>query len=270
MVDVCFGDSERGLLKCALNKKDVFVGYSDLSMGKISAGDLEEARKQWIDVFFSGLSKQERAKIAQEEKKQFLNILKRAEKGEPVRIWVAGSPDSMCGFYHLVYQLQETAKKIFVVEMPEDMGFREPGHDRSWGEADPCEIVSSLHLQRELTEKERDEIALKWVKLAEQSAELRLRINGEIKSVPPDYLDDEIFSYAPKGKFSLNKLVGEMLGRSGHIVHDGFIACRIRKMIDRGKFQLAEGTVDPGKQGDNIFLIKNTEAAQARSESDRT
>lgn len=233
MIDICFGDSECGMLRFAL-KKDVLRGNILLDLGNIPLADFESARKKWMYSFFR-CSKWKIAKSFREEKKSIQKILTRAKKGEEVRLWVASSPNSRCGYYRIIYLLQGICQKVFVVEMPENLGFRHNGEDKSWGEASPYEARDCLELQRELSIEERNDISAKWEKLAHENSELRINVNGEIESVPIDYLDDEILSYLPEKEIRFGDAIGFMLGRSMHSLSDGFIEDRIRVLIDSRK-----------------------------------
>lgn len=241
MLNVCFGDSECGMLKDALDGEKVTYSHRALELGQIYPEYFEESRREWIDSFFAVCSKCKRAKIWKDDCKRFERILDDAKKDKELRIWHASSPHARCGLYHLVYSLQGTDCRIFVVEMPSDVGYREPHCDRSWGEASPTEARYCLKLERELTADERNELSLTWERLAEENSELRLNVDGKVTSLPIWYLDEEILSYAPKDKnFSLGRLVGETLGNCVHAVSDGFIAERIESMIDGGELTVVE------------------------------
>lgn len=237
MLNVCFGDSEAGMLKCALRGETVTYSHRLLDLGGIDAQHFAEGRRKWIDSFFSMCSKRTRSKIWKEDRKRFDQIIETATREKELRIWFASSPHSRCGLYYLVYSLQHIDCQIYVVEMPTNIGYREEGFDKSWAEATPEEARNCLKLERLLSIEERNDISRKWAKLAEENAELRLNVNGEVTSLPIDYLDEEIMSYAPKDKeFKLGNLVGTTLGKCVHAVSDAFISDRIEAMIESGLF----------------------------------
>lgn len=240
MLDICFGESECGMLKYALRKSNSGVTYSfrGLELGKIDNDNFIDARKQWIDTFFAICSPKERAKILKDDIERFDEIIQTAKKGEVLRIWYASSPCSKSGYYHLIYNLQGIDCPILVVEMPATFAsYRSADEsvDHSWGEVEPEMMEKGVFLQRELLKEERDAISLKWEKLVQENSNLRLNVNGELTSVSEDYLDKEIMSYAPDGEFKMAKLVGLMLGRSHHGVNDSFVADRIEALIDKNE-----------------------------------
>ena len=124
--------------------------------------------------------------------------------------------------------------------MPDDTGYLQNGMDRCWGEADPFMIDECVPLQRALSTEERKHFAACWETLVAENAELRVNENGTIKSVPIDYLDDEIYSFAPEGEVKLLKVAGEMIGRSKHIITDSFVYDRIDAMIENGRFEVVK------------------------------
>lgn len=245
MLDVCFGESECGMLKYALRKNNEGVTYSyrGLELGYIDSEHFIESRKKWIDLFFSVCSIKERAKILKEDISRFESIVQAAKNGEILRIWCATTPCSKSGYYHLIYNLQGIDCPIFVVDMPSSFSsFRsgDDSYDHSWGEVEPVLMEKGVVLQRELLKEERDAIALKWDKLARENSNLRLNVNGELTSVPEDYLDKEIMSYAPNGEFKMVKLIGSMLGNSRHGINDSFIAVRIEELILKNQLKVVK------------------------------
>lgn len=238
MLDICFGASECGMLKYALRKSHNGVTYSfcGLEFGKIDEENFIESRKKWIDFAFAICSPKERKKILKEEVARFNEIIETAKKGEILRVWCATTPCAKSGFYHLIYNLQGIDCPILVVEMPASFSIYRSGDenvDHSWGEVEPEMMEKAVLLQRELSKAERDTIASKWAKLVEENADLRLNVDGELTSVPIDYMDKEIMDVAPLEEFKMVKLVGFILAHSRHGVSDSFIAERIETLIEK-------------------------------------
>lgn len=238
MLDVCFGASECGMLKYALRKSNYGVTYSfcGLEFGKIDEGNFIESRKKRIDFAFAICSPKERKKILKEEVSRFNEIIETAKKGEILRIWCATTPCAKSGFYHLIYNLQGIECPILVVEMPASFSSYRSGDenvDHSWGEVEPKMMEKGVLFQRELLREERDIIASKWAKLVEENADLRLNIDGELTSVPIDYMDKEIMDAAPLEEFKMVTLIGFILAHSRHGVSDSFIAERIEVLIEK-------------------------------------
>ena len=238
MLDVCFGASECGMLKYALRKSNYGVTYSfcGLEFGKISNENFIESRKKWIDFAFAICSPKERVKILKEDIARFDEIIATAKKGETLRIWCATTPCAKSGFYHLIYNLQGIDCPILVVDLPADFSSYRSGDesvDHSWGEVEPEMMEKGIFLQRELLREERDTIASKWAKLVEENADLRLNVDGELTSVPIDYMDKEIMDAAPLEEFKMVTLIGFILAHSRHGVSDSFIAERIEALIEK-------------------------------------
>lgn len=240
MLDICFGASECGMLKYALRKSHNGVTYSfcGLEFGKIDEENFIESRKKWIDFAFAICSPKERKKILKEEVARFNEIIETAKKGEILRVWCATTPCAKSGFYHLIYNLQGIECPILVVEMPASFSsYRSSDEnvDHSWGEVEPKMMEKGVLLQRELLREERDIIASKWAKLVEENADLRLNIDGELTSVPIDYMDKEIMDAAPLEEFKMVTLIGFILAHCRHGVSDSFIAERIEALIEKNE-----------------------------------
>lgn len=253
MLNVCFGDSECGLLKDALTGESISFSYRLLELGKIKTSDFENSRREWINVFFRICSKSERTKLWKKENERFKKIIDTTIKEKEVRIWYASNPSSLCGFYHLVHSLQNIDCKIFVIEKPYDIGDITDIYKQSWADAYPNVVSSCLELEKELTATERNEIYEAWEKLAEENAELRLIIDGKITSVPVNYLDEEIMSFAPKNKeFTVGRLIGNTLGRGAHYVCDAFVSSRIENLINEGRLEV----VGERQKNDYLTVLK--------------
>ncbi len=259
MIDICFGDSQYGILRVALKKKDVLCGYDMLDLGRLAAPDLQSAREQWAKEHFSSCSAWDRFCFISREKKRMRQILSFAKKGEIPRIWVASEPRSRCGLYQLVYTLQDIAEKIFVVDFPDDTGYCQGGKDRSWGEASFALATENVSLQRELTSDEKMHFSKCWERLVAENSELRVNENGEIKSVPIDYLDKEILLFSPEGVISFIGATGEILGRTKHIISDSFVIGRIEAMIETGKYEVIK-KAGPGEDYYKKTLLKKVKA----------
>ena len=258
MMDICFGDSECGMLRFVLGKRDVLRGWSTLDLGRLAAPDFLSARKQWCEDFFV-CSKWKRLRFFREEKRRAERILARAKRGDIPRIWVASQPSSRCGFYQMVHALQAVADTILVVELPDDTGYQPGGADRSWCELDFPEVADCLNLQRELTVEERSQIADTWERLTAENAELRVNEDGRIVSVPVDYLDEEIYARSPEGEFPPIRAVGDMIGRSKHMISDSFVSDRLEAMIAAGRYEVVR-QAPPGADPLRESVIRKVEA----------
>ena len=235
MLNVCFAESECGLLKVALRSNEVTYSHRDLDRGCIAPGDFEKARRKVIDEDFDFLSKKEKSQIWEKDCKRFAHILHTARKDKELRVWIANNPRSKCGLYFIVYSLKDIDCTIFVVDMPDSAGYRDLSFDRSWGEADCDDVGYALQFEKELSSEEKQIYIETWKKLAEENAELRLNINGEVASVSIDYLDEEILSHVPRNESDkIGNVLGYMLGNSAHCVMASFVIWRIEAMIDSG------------------------------------
>lgn len=245
MLNVCFDECAFGAMRFGLREESTYSYYA-LCYGPIQPDIFDETRKLRVDRIYRSCSKRERNKIVKEEKKRFDYILDTAKKQKELRIWIANNAGDKCGIYHIVHALQGFDCKVFVVEMPSNIGFREPEWEKAWGEAEPEDFIACLHLARELSEAERENMAQKWEKLVAENSTLRVMIDGEVASVPTDYLDNEILSFAPTDKeFKAGYLVGIALGHMAHFITCGYAEWRVEKLVEQGKLTVVYSDSDP-------------------------
>ena len=245
MLNVCFEEGVFYLIRDGLSEKSV-CSYVDLCYGRISPEDFDEVRKQRINRVYAECSQKECDEMIFDEKARFECIIKCAVKDKELRLWYANNSADKCGLYHLVHALKDVDCKIFVVKMPDCIGSRSPVGEKSWGEADLDHFAACLPLAKELSAKERDTMADKWERLAALNSELRITIAGEVISVPVDYLDNVILSYAPDDSdFCAGYLVGQAFRYEAHCFNWDFVECRIEYMIKNGKLAVVERKDDP-------------------------
>ncbi len=258
MLNVCFDGGEYGLIRIAMAGEKTNYSYTDMDCGKISHDDFNEARKGWIDRIYSFCTEREKSKTLKDEHTRFNEIIKVAKRDGELRVWRAKNPATMCGFLHLMYSLQNIDCKVFVVDMPDCLGDREAHWDKSWSEIEPDDVRICLNLQREISRIERDKYVQIWEQLSSENAELRVIIDGVLTSVPIDYLDDEILSYAPRDvDFKLGTLIGISLGNCSHYLSWGFIESRIEAMIDKGIIEVIERNDDPKYNGTTVIRVQS-------------
>ena len=86
----------------------------------------------------------------------------------------------------------------------------------------------------------------KWDKLVDENAVLRIIKNGEVISVPDDYLDEEILSLAPTDDhFPAAYLEGMALGYLAHYITCSYADWRIEELIKQGKLIVVERKKNP-------------------------
>lgn len=238
MLNVCFGDTEQGMLKMALGRERVLCGRLRLGEGTISLEPYDEERRlAWSCRVYPGSTKWRRAneRYLQRESARIQTIVEAARAGQDIRVWCASNPGSVCGLCHLMHALRGIEHRVFIVELPDGAGYRKPPQDKSWAEVDDREARACLPLERALTPEERESLADTWVRLVEEDAALRLLVDGRITSVGEDYLDAEILSHVPMDtEISFHRVLAAEIVASQHIVSDSFIISRIEHLIEKG------------------------------------
>ncbi len=249
MLEICFGDSERGMIRHAINKSEdeVLNLFHLLDLGHLGFDDLKKVRFEWAKSFFK------RSKLAIRfmnfvQFSQVKKVISRVADGEPIRIWTADNATSMCGFYCLVYLLQSVGGQVYRMHLPKvclSDFWTHGDRDTSWGMISfgyqPIDFDAECVL---LNADERKEIADKWTALVKENGTLRVREGNEIVTVPEDYLDKTIEQYEPKGIFTIKGYAGNFIGHAKYFVCDSFIMDRILLMVKQGKYVVVEKSKD--------------------------
>ena len=242
MLNICFNGSEHTLLRLGIPNEESTYSYENLDRGHIHPKNFDAAREELIYKSFAEFSEIEKRQMIQEARERHNNIIKAAKSNRALRIWCASNPASQCGLFYTIHSLKGIDCRIFIVNMPSDIGCRPADHDRSWSETSPYDIEACICLQREISAPERQIYEQIWEMLANENADLRINIKGRITSVAIDYFDDEILSYAPIGKnFRLGNLSGYAL-QCSHYLSPCFVEDRIEAMIAQGRITLVKRT----------------------------
>ena len=245
MLNVCFDECAFGAMRFGLQEETTY-GYYGLCYGPIRPEILHEIREKRINTIYGLCSEEERAEILAEEKNRFADIINAAQFDKELRIWYANNAADKCGLYHLAHALQGIDCELFVVEMPSTIGFRTSTLEKAWGEAEPDDFDDCLPLSRKVDIAERELWAKKWDKLVNENSILRIIKDGEVTSVPADYLDEEILSFAPvDDNFPAGYLQGITLGRLAHYITCGYVNWRIEELIKQGKLIVIERNKNP-------------------------
>ncbi len=129
--------------------------------------------------------------------------------------------------------------KIRLVKMPD----WQPEQDgkfvvihTSWGEVSPEQWHQYTALQREAPGALLVGCAMQWQDLKKENAPLRASVNGRLMGVPEDFYDSFIFREIARKtvQFSEPEVIGRVLGRFQLGIPDGWVACRIEKMVQSG------------------------------------
>ena len=257
MLNVCFSGGERTLLRLALPNEEVTYGYEDLDWGRIHPNDFDVSREEVIDKSFAFCSESEKKQMIEEARERHRSIITAAKKHQDLRIWCSSNSASLCGLLYVVYSLKGIDCRIFIVDMPNDIGCLPLEYDRSWAEAEPCDVEPCLSLQREITEPERQVYEQAWERYIRENAELRINLNGRLTSVDVHYFDDEILSYAPIGEdFLLGNLVGMSL-QIPRYLNPSFVEDRIEAMITQGRIAVVERNADPEYNNLTVLRIES-------------
>lgn len=279
MLEVVFGDSEKGSMKVAKNyneknmiggafsyigkkptkaelrkhvegqavggnSKDVVnIGFS-LDVGDIS-GAIDGDERQ--NVFYKmwgrfDFDDKEQEQFFQNQRKDIEKLLSAAKDGTSIRIWKSNAPYSTCGFYFVCNILRNIDCKISVVSLPEFKLITDNNivEYSHWGEVNAGKFYQFLSLEKQLSQIEKQIIGDYWYELVKENAPLRAIINGKLISVEESFYDFIITKNLPDDDFLMARFIGKLLGEYSLGISDSWYALRIDRMIEENKLSVVE------------------------------
>ena len=245
---------------------DVYCFDLGLSIGAISEDCIGSQRREVLAELFSFDAPQEAACHADEKiqqaQKTLSTVMERYQSGEPLRIWYSHNPDELCGMYWLLTQLRplKSTTPLYLVRLP----VWEYGKDNTvisrngWGEIAPGEWGRYQTLQEEARPVFFSACAMKWRKLQEENAPLRVMLNGQLQSVSEDIYDSFILREiaAQPETFKMPVVIGNVLGKYQLGIGDIWVAIRMEKMIHDGLLEIVRDAAE-GELRYHRILRKN-------------
>ena len=252
MIDVLFGDSAAGGLKCSDIYKDpendaACLGFM-ADIGDISGSMFSEFRanlmckmlyqEQWgADPDMEDSLNQLGAHYTSEAARVKRAVL----RGEPVRVWVSSAPYSTCGMLWLSGLLAKHKSEVYAVELERFNKENATQTDNtfvirnSWGECEPKDFVNALSAARRVSQIELAANAMEWHRLKKENSPLRAVIADRVVSVPASFYDFLIWKYLGNKPVNEAILIGKILGENQLGVGDWWYAHRIEHYIKKGK-----------------------------------
>jgi hypothetical protein len=265
MVHILFGDSPAGALKVILKEMGIYqeekvIAFWDMfSVGPVwelhdKSG--EESRFDWMKSVMNDEYEdfQDYKQGFQQTVHQILSIPEEL----PITIWVAENSHEQTGLRYVLHLLKNKMNDIQVINTTKSFveNFTRP--DLTYtvlktGEISPEKlqvIYKKSKSNSPLSQHEREKLEQEWLTLARHQETLRIWRNGRIKSVDVDYYDQYIVNMAKKLQreresrdfMKSARLIGEVLGHLDQYVGDEFLEYRLRKLIEKGVFEV-EGSL---------------------------
>ncbi|MGG4012495.1 DUF1835 domain-containing protein [Bacillus smithii] len=265
MVHILFGDSPAGSLKVVLkdlgvHKEENVISFEDIfSIGPIRHLHEESGKKtrfDWIKNHFNHTYGE-----FFEYKQKFqrtIHQIKSIPEGKSIAIWVAENSHEQTGLRYVLHLLKEKNNAIKVINTTKTYAEHFNRLDTEYvvlhtGEIPPekLQVIYGQSKQKApLSQLERERFEQEWLSLAENDEALRIWQKGRILSVPEDYYDQYMINSAKKlhSKQKANdfmksaRLIGEVLGHLEQYVGDEFLEYRLRRLIEKGVFEM-EGSL---------------------------
>lgn len=168
-------------------------------------------------------------------------LFRRAEEGEPLRVWYSDCPEEYSGLCWLMNELaQKHHGDIFLIKQPSweleefsDAIVRRNG----WGEVEPGQWGRYLPLTQKAPDLLPAALGREWRE--SKGYPLRAVINGRLCGVNEDFYDWLILrelSNLPE-EFSQAVLIGQILGKYQLGLSDSWLALRMEEMISQGTLE---------------------------------
>ncbi len=219
-----------------------------LSVGEIDEEGIGAKREAALKTLMS-IYPQIGREAAQEQlkaaRKSLSTLLRRAKKGEPIRVWSSRNADEACGLFWLMEQLAPVGFEnldITLVTLP-DFAER-PDHTvvryQGWGEAEPYELGQMARLGVKLPENCMWAMANSWRQLRSENAPLRAVLGGRLVSMPETLYDSFILRELQRQprEFVEAQVVGSVLGKYQLGIGDGWVALRIEQFLADGLLEI--------------------------------
>lgn len=260
-IHIVFGASTAGTLKMALRKMKVNQVEKVLSFWEMfSIGPVwmlhkkigQEARLDWMKQIYH-----DEQEDFQHAFHKSMNQMSAIPEDVPIIIWVAENAHEQTGLRFVLHALSNKPNEITVINATKayEEYFNRPGIKYTvlhTGEisAEQWKVIYEQGTDQILSEHERKEYEKEWLVLAETKETLRIWRKEKIKSVREDYYDQYIMNLAKKYQIEREReqeseefmksarLIGEALGHLDQCVGDGFLEYRLRKLIEKGIFEM--------------------------------
>lgn len=235
-----------------------------LSVGDISEEGPGEKRRAALAALWAmdPAGNETFAEAMLKEARRALEVLtRRADGGEPVRVWQGPGADDVCGLRFLATRLRPLGFDKLAVErvrLPEFWPRPDGTAVRcdSWGEVEPRHWAA-LAAPAPLAAPVLNALAREWALLQAENAPLRAVLNGRLVSAAEDLYDGFVLEVlrARPDEFREAEAIGRLLGALRTGVSDGFAAMRIEALVRKGLLEVVRGP-EPGRPAYDRVLRK--------------
>ncbi|MEK5324957.1 DUF1835 domain-containing protein [Aeribacillus sp. FSL M8-0254] len=262
MVHIVFGPSAEGSLRISLknlglDEKERIISFWELfSVGPVFHLEEENGVKARFDWLKQNMNEEDDHLQYQQKFQQTIRQIASIPDGTPITIWTGENAHEQTGMRFVLYLLRDRPHQIMMINTTK--AYHDHFHSPHIqfvplhsGEIAPEKIqILCGQKKQPLSQLEREQLEQEWLELSNDRGKLRIWRSGKIHSVPEDYFDSFIIHKAEKlhgqqGKKDYMKaarLIGEVIGHLEQYVGDQFIEYRVRKLIEKGIFEM-EGSL---------------------------
>ncbi|MGN9164678.1 DUF1835 domain-containing protein [Tissierellaceae bacterium HCP3S3_D8] len=193
MINICFSSSAAAMLHIlSLDNKIIYLN-DDLSIGNINNLDASSRVDQMIYYASYNIKNyhdhNEGRKSEISIYDNFYKDIQCIPSHEEILIWYSNSPFEYCGMLYTLWLLKEREVNINLLNVSQygysfvvEIGFEG--------------VQTLLSLGERITLEEKIEYCKKWELLQSESGELRMYIDNTIRTVPDEFFDEVLVSFA--------------------------------------------------------------------------
>lgn len=262
---IIFGAAAAGSLKMTLkqmkkHKVEKVISFWDIfSVGPIAClheNEGQEARLHWMKHVMN--DEYDDFPEYQQAFYRTIDQINSIPVNMPITIWVANNSHEQIGLRFVLYLLQNKTNEIKTINTTRIHAEHYNRPDIQYtilhtGALSPeqLRIIYEKSHPTFLSRNERKELEKEWLALAYTNKKLHLWKEEKIKSVEEDYYDQYMINMArkiqnererdrePEHFTKSARLIGEVIGFLDQYIGDEFFECRLRKLIEKGVFEMA-------------------------------
>ena len=229
--------------------RDSILSFSlAFSVGEIQEDGIGPQRQSAVEslmAVFPEIAREVAKSLLDSARKSYDTLLKRAQKGEPIRVWSSENPDEACGLYWLMEQLRPLGfenLQVTLVKLPDFAECSDHSVVRylGWGDVEPHQWGQMALQGVRLPANCMRAMANHWKRLQSENAPLRAVVGAQLVSMPENLYDSFILRELQRQprEFMEAQVVGSVLGKYQLGIGDAWVALRIEQFIKDGLLEI--------------------------------
>lgn len=175
--------------------------------------------------------------------KSIKNMIKKASKGETIRIWADLNARGQCCTAFICNTLLKIKGlgKVVIMNQPQfNYMDKSVYFCFSWGSFDQWNAKAYLPLQRTMTSSEMKFYSDEWERMKKENSVLRTIICNRLESVSEDFYDNTLLKYVSDEPTKEINAIGNFLGDKMYGLNSLLPPWRFQRMIEQGIIEVVE------------------------------